>query len=119
MCVAILKLMESRTEIVIVTLWLSICIHGFFVKLCSSAHSCYTIACEGSNKQNNIVFQATKRQEVTPHFPQSTLMQKFSLDTIEKFQLYSKAPSPQELLGSMLGDYSLKRRTLKYNHLNL
>ena len=33
MCVAILKLMESRTEIVIVAFWLRIYIHGFFVKL--------------------------------------------------------------------------------------
>ena len=68
MCVATLKLIESRTEIVMVTLWLRMYIHGFFVKLWSSAHSCSTIACERSNKQNNS-FPGHKKTRGYPPFP--------------------------------------------------
>lgn len=90
MCVAILKLMESRTEIVLVTICCRDRTGYVFIYMASSDPvdtRVPPLLVKEAIGRIIWLFQATKRQEVTRHFPQSILMQKFSLHTLEKLQL--------------------------------
>ena len=130
MCVAILKLMKSRTKIVLVTICCRDRTVYVFIYMVSSdpvdtrvppllvkeaiSRIIWLFQPRKDKRLPVISLKASSCQCLACiHFKSFNCNLWVTLSPKKITRLHYKAPSPPELLGSMLDDYSLTRRTLK------